>query len=102
DGSLRQTSSATATDALRARIRSRAKLSFGGVQAFYEGREHSIDDEAVQASLLHLRDVGVARGTLAQERDVIRFRRVELDVQVDGRSRRFTAAEAIARFSAPM
>src|SRR5690606_32133331 len=33
DGSLRQTSQAAATDALRARIRSRAKLSFGGVQA---------------------------------------------------------------------
>src|SRR5690606_10417077 len=95
DGSLRQTSQAAATDALRARIRSRAKLSFGGVQAFYEGCEHSIDDEAVQASLLHLRAVGVARRTLAQERDVIRFRRVELDVQLDGRSRRFTAAEAI-------
>src|SRR5690606_28681412 len=38
DGSLRSTSSATATDAFRARIRSRGKLSFGGVQAFYEGR----------------------------------------------------------------
>lgn len=97
DGSLRSTStsSATATDAFRARIRSRGKLSFGGVQAFYEGREHSIGDAAVQSSLLCLREVGVARGALAQERDVIRFRRVELDVQVDGRRRRFTAAEAI-------
>ncbi len=95
DGSLRDTGE-PATDAFRARILSRAKLSFRGVQEFYEGKALAIDDEGVKTSLEHLRSVGVARRALAQEREVVRFRRVELDVQLDGRQRRrFIAAEAI-------
>ncbi len=96
DGRLRQTNGQGATRAFRALIQSRAKLSFAEVQDFYERNDDAFEDQPIRESLLHLRSVGLARQKLAEERNVVRFRRVELDVQLDGkRARRFVAAEAI-------
>ncbi len=101
DGALRWDHPEGASDAFRARIRSRAKLSFGQVQAFYEGGDGIDDVPAAERSALHeslqaLRAVGLARQALAEEREIVRYRRVELDVQVrGGEHRRFVAAEAI-------
>jgi ribonuclease R len=81
----------------RARVRSRAKLAFGHVQAFYDGeplvdyRGAPVTDAAVLASLRELAVVGQRRLTLADERHVVPFRRVE--VQVDLGARGFIALE---------
>jgi ribonuclease R len=98
DGSLRQDGNSRIgpSDAFRARIRSRAKLSFEQVHTFYQGDDQAIADAKVAQSLQNLRAVGQARQELAEERNVVRYRRVELDVKVRGSEhRRFVAAEAI-------
>lgn len=75
----------------RARVRSRAKLAFGHVQAFYDGGVlvdscgSAVTDGAVLASLRELAVVGKRRLTLADERHVVPFRRVELHVDVGPR-----------------
>lgn len=86
-----------ATRIERARVRSRAKLAFGHVQAFYDGAGlvdvfgSAVSDAAVLASLRELAVVGRRRLTLADERHVVPFRRVE--VQVDVGARGFIALE---------
>jgi ribonuclease R len=81
----------------RARVRSRAKLAFGHVQAFYDGgplvdvNRATIADAAVLTNLRELAVVGKRRLTLADERHVVPFRRVE--VQVDVGARGFIALE---------
>jgi len=81
----------------RARVRSRVKLAFGHVQAFYDGgplvdvHGAAVTDSAVLTSLRELADVGKRRLTLADERHVVPFRRVE--VQVDVGARGFIALE---------
>ncbi len=62
------------TSVVRARIRSRAKLSFEVVQSFYDGGEHDLVPP-IAASLKALRAVGLARMDLAEERDIVRYRR---------------------------
>jgi ribonuclease R len=75
----------------RARVRSRAKLAFGHVQAFYDGAPlvdtsgKAVTDDAVLASLRELAVVGRRRLTLADERHVVPFRRVEVQVNVGAR-----------------
>lgn len=67
----------------RARVRSRYKLDFDGVQAMLDGR--SVDWEAsVQASLRLLPEVGTLRASLAEGRDVVRHRRAEVEVKLVG------------------
>lgn len=81
----------------RARVRSRAKLAFGHVQAFYDGGSlvdtggAAITEPAVLESLRAIAVVGQRRLTLAAERHVVPFRRVE--VQVDVGPRGFIALE---------
>src|SRR5690606_15938863 len=77
DGALRWDHPEGASDAFRARIRSRAKLSVGQVQAFYEGGDGIDDVPAAERSALHeslqaLRAVGLARQALAEEREIVR------------------------------
>lgn len=70
------------TRVVRARIRSRAKLSFDRVQSFYDDPAgQPFEDRAVAASLTELARVGEARRGLAEERDVVRYRRSEVDVR---------------------
>ncbi len=67
------------TEIVRARIRSRAKLAYDGVQAFIDDPDaHPIADDAIAASLHRLGQVGRARRGLAERRDVIEYDRVSL------------------------
>jgi len=73
----------------RAKIRSRAKLSFERVQAHYDagdspaGARGSARLEApIAESLDALREVGLLRISEAQERGVVRYRRAEVKVEL--------------------
>ncbi|HJL10264.1 MAG TPA: RNB domain-containing ribonuclease [Polyangiaceae bacterium LLY-WYZ-15_(1-7)] len=66
----------------RARIRSRAKLDWGGVQAFYDGGPGF--GAAIDASLEALAEVGRRRMALAEARGVVRYRRSEVAVKLAG------------------
>lgn len=78
---------AVRTEVLRARIRSVAKLAFEQVQAFYDGGPPPAAPESLEA----LAELGRARLERADERDVLRLRRTELAVGVQGL--RFVAEE---------
>lgn len=76
----------------RARIRSQGKLSFGGVQAFYDGGRGF--DLAIDESLRMLAAVGRRRMRLAELRGVVRYRRQELSVSLGDEGMRFVAVGA--------
>ncbi len=77
----------------RARVHSRAKLSYGGVQRWLDGQgELGCDDPAVAESLRLLEEVGRLRMQLADDRGVTRFRRTEVSLALEGaRGMRFVA-----------
>lgn len=66
----------------RVRIRSAHKLSFGRVQRYYEGERFG--DAAVEKSLDLLKTVGELRMRDAVERNVVRYRRTELAIDLMG------------------
>lgn len=70
------------TRVMRARIRSRAKLSYDGVQQWFDRGAHG--DEAWSASLRLLREVGELRIARARRRGVIEFDRTEAAVALEG------------------
>lgn len=80
----------------RARIASRAKLSFEAVQAL-------VDDEATSPlagrefvpSLFLLREVGRKRMQLAAERGLVRYRRDEVQLRLDGEGLAFSVIEVV-------
>ena len=75
------------TRLVRARVRSRAKLSYDGVQAFYDEPATSpIAGQPYAESLGLLREVGRLRIAEARERDVVPYDRHELliDLSADG------------------
>ena len=79
----------------RARIRSRAQLTYRGVQAFLDGAaraDEPIDDE-IGPNLRLLRQVGKLLVRLARERDVVVFDRRETEIDVAGAPPRFVARE---------
>ncbi|MEM9074962.1 MAG: RNB domain-containing ribonuclease, partial [Myxococcota bacterium] len=80
----------------RARIRSRAKLDWDGVQAFYDGGDGF--GEAIDESLRALAEVGRRRMALAEARGVIRYRRSEVVVKLDDQSGlRFVVTKDVRR-----
>lgn len=80
----------------RARIRSRAKLAFGDVQAFYDDPAGSpIRGSELAESLALLREVGEKRIALATASDVVRYRRREVDVKIAGDSMGFVVLDAV-------
>lgn len=81
----------------RARIRSRAKLSYQGVQAWYDGQGHAHCDEEVQESLRALAVMGKRRVALALERGVVPFRRREVELSQEGQDGPFVAYEDVRR-----
>lgn len=85
------------TTVTRARIRSRAKLDYRGVQAFLDGRTHPDDAVAAEASwaasLRLLRELGRLLVVRGRERGVVRFDRSEVRVEVTGSPPRFVARE---------
>lgn len=88
----------THSELSRVRIRSRGKLSFGGVQAFYDAGD-SPDNEgfgdAVNTNLRHLATVGKRRMSLAEERGVVRYRRVTASTDLGKGGLRFTAIREV-------
>ena len=82
----------TATSIVRSKIRSHAKLSFGGVQDYYDNPDaDSVKGDprltpAVRQNLDLLKEVGLLRMKDAERRDVVRYRRTELSLGVGDRN----------------
>ncbi len=77
------------------KIRSRGKLSFGAVQAFYDGGAGF--GEQVDENLRGLAEVGRRRMQLAEERGVVRYRRHEVSAKLTSGGVRFTASSSVRR-----
>jgi ribonuclease R len=72
------------TRVLRARIESRAQLTYEGVQVFFDaGESHAYAREVYAESLRLLREVGELRIADAAARDVVHHRRVSVEVGLD-------------------
>jgi ribonuclease R len=84
---------AMGTEVVRARLRSRAKLAFGDVEAFHRdpGSSPLRDSEAAE-SLLLLREVGRLLLRDASARHVARYARREVDIALDDEGASFTVA----------
>lgn len=73
------------TEVVRARVKSRAKLSFEQVQTFSEApTQGPLSGREFSESLLLLREVGRKLMAAAEARGVVRYRRQELEVQLEG------------------
>ncbi len=81
-----------AVELVRARIRSRAKLSYRRVQALWDGAAE-LADRPYTDSLMALRTVGRQRVALAEAEGVVHYQRVEVDI-VQDHDDRFVAFEA--------
>ena len=72
------------TELIRARIKSFAKLTFDGVQQLYDAPDESpLSTSPFAESLQLLREVGNLRIQDADQRDVVRYRRSEVEVGLD-------------------
>jgi ribonuclease R len=80
----------TRTSIARARIHSRAKLSYAGVQAWLDGAEPPARD--FDESLLLLRELGGLLIEAAARRGVVRFDRSETRITVQGEPAHFQAS----------
>jgi len=84
---LDQRGEVSSTEISLARIRSRAKLTYAGVQAYHSaGRTGPLAGHELSETLDLLREVGEARIALAVERNVVQFERRTPSVEIDGRS----------------
>jgi ribonuclease R len=83
------------TELVRARIRSRAKLSFSGVQAFVDGTDRTLADEPFAESLTLLGEVGRKRMQRATERGLVRYRREEVEVTLTDGGASFSVVEQV-------
>jgi ribonuclease R len=80
----------------RARVRSRAKLSFSEVQKLVDDRENSpLKGAEYEQSQLLLREVGRKRIALAAKKGLVRYRREEVSIQLDGEGLQFAVMEAV-------
>lgn len=79
----------------RARIRSRAKLTFDEVQALAETSAGPLAGAEFEASLKRLPHVGRARLQLAEKRGLVRYRREEVRLTLDGEGVTVAAMEAL-------
>lgn len=80
----------------RARVRSRAKLAFSDVQQLVDDRAKSpLAGAEYEPSMLLLRDVGRRRMELAARRGLVRYRREEVSIQLDGEGMSFAVMEAV-------
>lgn len=81
----------------RARVKSRAKLDFERVQAFYDApHESELAHTPFATSLELLQEFAKLRAALANEQDVVRYRRTEVETHLsDHRVRRFVVTRAI-------
>ncbi len=80
----------------RARVKSRAKLSFSAVQQLIDARQTSpLKDAEFEPSLRLLRDVGRQRMAIAVSRGLVRYRREEVNVELDGQGLTFAVMEVV-------
>jgi len=76
---------ATSTELIRARVRSRAKLTYDGVQAFIDDPAASeLAGKDYTETLQLLRTIGEVRIARAEERDVVKFDRVAAGLRLAG------------------
>lgn len=89
----------TETRLVRARIRSRAKLTWGEVQQLFGAPEQSaLSGSELESSLRAMAEVGRARLREARERDVVRYRRREVEVRLEGAAgERFVVLDGVRR-----
>lgn len=86
----------TQTRLERARVRSRAKLSFNDVQRLIDAPADSpLRGRDFEASMFLLREVGRRRIELAARRGLIRYRREEVSIQLDGEGLAFAVMEVV-------
>ncbi|MBN8615666.1 MAG: RNB domain-containing ribonuclease [Deltaproteobacteria bacterium] len=83
------------TELVRGRIRSRAKLSFSGVQALVDGTDTTLASTPFRDSLFLLREVGQKRMQLATERGLVRYRREEIEVKLADGGASFSVVEQV-------
>ncbi|WP_236516619.1 RNB domain-containing ribonuclease [Sandaracinus amylolyticus] len=85
------------THLVRARIRSRAKLSFESVQQLFDAPDRSeLKGTEMEPSLRAMAEVGEARLREAAERDVVRYRRRDVDVALSSAAgERFVVLEGV-------
>jgi ribonuclease R len=74
---------------VRARIRSRRKLSYAGVQQFYDGEPHLVGHDFTETLEL-LREVGQKRIDAEETRGVADYDRRETEIGVEAGGERFT------------
>jgi ribonuclease R len=67
----------------RGRVRSRRKLAWGDVQKLYDGAPSDLRGSEMEESLLLLREVGKLRVADAMARNVVRYHRREVGVEID-------------------
>lgn len=80
----------------RARVRSRAKLSFAAVQALVDHPHSSaLEGAEFERSLWLLREVGHKRMAIAASRGLVRYRREEVQIELDGRGLAFAVMEVV-------
>ncbi len=80
----------------RARVKSRAKLSFATVQQLIDAREASpLKGAEFEESLRLLREVGRKRMAIAVSRGLVRYRREEVNVELDGQGLAFAVMEVV-------
>ncbi len=83
------------TELFRARVRSRRQLTYGGVQAYYDAPGgHELAGEPYAGALDLLREVGRARIARQTERDVVRYDRIQVHLEVDRARKRLVARGA--------
>lgn len=71
------------TRIVRAKIKSRGKLSFKEVETFFAGKSKSIrHDEELATSLGLFKEIGLLRLKLAEERNIARFHRTEVNIKL--------------------
>ena len=86
----------TQTRLERARVRSRAKLAFGDVQKLIDApAESPLRGSEFEDSLGLLKIVGRKRMELAARRGLIRYRREEVSIELDGEGLSFAVMEAV-------
>lgn len=84
------------TELVHARIRSRRKLAFGDVQGLYdEPLASPLSGSELEESLFLLRTVGELRMADAAERDVVRYRRTEVGIEIDAAGLEAVIVESI-------
>ena len=82
------------TNLHRARIHSRAKLSFETVQAFLDApSQHPIEPTDLAQSLKNLRAVGEQRARDRTERNVVRYRRTDVQTRIGDDPMRFVVID---------